>query len=62
MLSSVLRLSMDFAHVRIDFFVVKGQFVFEEIIFTSVAVFSWFGIFGLDEQMGDWLMLQERGM
>lgn len=26
------------------------------------AGFSRFGIFGLDEQMGDWLKLQERGM
>lgn len=62
MLSAASRLSGDFTHARVDFFIVKGRLIFGEITFTSGAGFSRFGTFKLDEQMGDWLKLPERGV
>lgn len=60
-LSAASRLSEDFTHARVDFFIVGGEPVFGEITFTSGAGFSRFGTFKLDQQMGDWLKLPERG-
>lgn len=60
MLSAAARLSEDFTHARVDFFIIKKRLVFGEITFTSGAGFSRFGTFELDEMMGNWLELPER--
>lgn len=51
------RLSSEFYHARVDFYIVDCHPVFGEITFTNGAGFDRFHPSGFDREMGDWLKL-----
>ena len=57
LIAAAERLSTEFCHARVDFYVVGGHPVFGEITFTNGAGFDRFHPDGFDREMGDWLRL-----
>ena len=57
LLDAAERLSSDFRHARVDFYIVRGGVVFGEITFTNGAGFDRFHPDGFDLEMGEWLRL-----
>lgn len=61
LLDAAERLSADFHHARVDFYVVEEHPVFGEITFTNGAGFDRFHPEAFDREMGDWLVLPIGG-
>lgn len=54
------KLSKDFKHVRVDFFIEDGKIYFGELTFTSSAGFGKFSSETFAKKMGSWLKLPIR--
>lgn len=55
------KLSEDFAHVRVDFFIVNDKLYFSELTFANGAGFDPITPDEFDLKMGDWLELPKKG-
>lgn len=53
------KLSQDFAHVRVDFFIVNNQIYFGEFTFANGAGFSEIIPYSYELTMGEWLQLPQ---
>lgn len=60
MLDYAEKLSKDFKHARVDFYIVNGDIVFGEITFSSGAGFDKFSSYEFDLEMGRQLDLKQR--
>ena len=57
------KLSSEFHHARVDFFIVNNKIYFGEITFTNGAGFDHIKPYSFDRTMGDWLELPiKRGL
>lgn len=54
------KLSSDFLHARVDFYIVNGKIYFGEITFTNGAGFSKISPHEFDIEMGSWLNLNYK--
>lgn len=54
------KLSANFNHVRVDFFIVNGKIYFGELTFTNGAGFDKIRPLEFDLKMGDWLKLPNK--
>lgn len=51
------KISSNFLHARVDFYIVKGKVIFGEITFTNGAGFDHITPYEFDLKMGEWLKL-----
>ncbi len=54
------RLSQDFAHVRVDFYIVNNQIYFGEFTFANGAGFSKIIPYSFELTMGEWIQLPQN--
>ena len=57
MISYAEKISEQFTHARVDFFIVNNNIYFGEITFTNGAGFDHIKPYSFDEEMGSWLKL-----
>ena len=57
MLEYARKLSKDFLHARVDFYVTNGRVIFGEITFTNGAGFDKFSSYNFDLELGNYLNL-----
>ncbi|WP_243293129.1 ATP-grasp fold amidoligase family protein [Bacillus sp. FJAT-47783] len=62
MLELSRKLSKDFPHVRVDFYVVQGRIVFGELTFFHESGYGQFRPEEFETEMGSWLTLPEKSL